>query len=392
MKSILHPSLRFLFFNLVLASCMIPKNAECQVYTFDLKNLPKKSTVKLSEIGTTEISYVPLETSPQSLIPQIRKVFFSKSYFLTQSSADINMFRYDGSFVTKIGTIGRGPNEFTMAHDVDIDPKDESIYIADGSQQKFLVFDKNGKIVRTFKSPLSGVINFKLTEDGILCYFPNHMGIVENSYILIDPTGKTIKNFTNKYPWKRTVPNVVYTSENLFYRSNGELLKKEIYSDTIYSYKNKSFEPHLIVEVGKLRLTAAKREENDALFVMKNFLTPVNLFEFGNNVYYEFYIDNNGRTEGLSFIGSKTGNLKVLFGSEGILNDIDAGPAILPKTVSDNSTIIGWIDALKLKQYIVSDEFKISKPKYPEKKKELEKLALKLKETDNPVLIMVKIK
>ena len=31
-------------------------------------------------------------------------------------------------------------------------------------------------------------------------------------------------------------------------------------------------------------------------------------------------------------------------------------------------------------------------PKYPEKKKELEKLANSLKETDNPVLIIVRLK
>ena len=242
--------LRFLLINLVLLSCMLPEGAQCQIYTFDLKKLPDKSVVKLSEIGATDVRYVPLETSPQSLIPQIRKAIFSKSYFLTLNSTDINMFRYDGSFVTKIGTIGRGPNEFTIAHDVDINPNDESINIADGFQQKFVVFNKNGKVVRTFKTPLSSAMNFKLTEEGILCYYHNHMGIIENSFILIDTTGKTIKNYPNKYHWKRTVPNVAYLGENIFYRLNGELLKKEIYSDTIYSYKNRNFEPHLIIDVG----------------------------------------------------------------------------------------------------------------------------------------------
>ena len=174
------------------------------------------------------------------------------------------MFRYDGSFVTKIGTIGRGPNEFTVAHDVDINPKTGSIYVADGWQKKFIVFNKNGKVLRTFKTPISAALNFKFTEDGILCYNQNHMGIVETSYILIDTLGNIVKNFPNKYPWKRTVPNVAYPGENLFYRFNGSLIKKEIYSDTVYTYKNKGFEPRLIIDVGNLQLSPQIREKKEA--------------------------------------------------------------------------------------------------------------------------------
>jgi hypothetical protein len=212
---------------------------ECQPLTFDLKTLPRESKIKLSEIGATEIQYIPLETIPQSLISLMRRIIFSRSYFITLGYGDIKMFRYDGSFVIKIGTNGRGPNEFITAHDVDINPKDESIYVADGWQQKFLVFNKNGEIRRTFKCPVRGPLNFRFTDDGILCYYQNHMGITENSFILMDTTGKIIKNFSNKYPWKRTVPNVAYPEENIFYKYNGNLIKKEIYSDTVFTYKNK---------------------------------------------------------------------------------------------------------------------------------------------------------
>jgi hypothetical protein len=45
-----------------------------------------------------------------------------------------------------------------------------------------------------------------------------------------------------------------------------------------------------------------------------------------------------------------------------------------------------------LKTRVSDSEFKTSIPKYPEKKKELEKLANSLKETDNPVLILVRLR
>jgi len=46
-----------------------------------------------------------------------------------------------------------------------------------------------------------------------------------------------------------------------------------------------------------------------------------------------------------------------------------------PRTIKDDNTILSWIDAPKLKAYVASKTFKDSKPKYPDKKKELEKLA-----------------
>ena len=85
--------------------------------------------------------------------------------------------------------------------------------------------------------------------------------------------------------------------------------------------------------------------------------------------------------------------MQVLFNpEEGIINDLDGGVNILPLTIKDDNTIIGWVDAIKLKAHVASETFKNSSPEYLEKKKELEKLADSLKETDNPVLVMVRLK
>ena len=72
--------------------------------------------------------------------------------------------------------------------------------------------------------------------------------------------------------------------------------------------------------------------------------------------------------------------------------DLAGGTYIWPQTTKDGNTLITWIDALKLKTHVASGPFKNSTPKYPEKKKELEKLANSLKETDNPILIIVSLK
>ena len=59
---------------------------------------------------------------------------------------------------------------------------------------------------------------------------------------------------------------------------------------------------------------------------------------------------------------------------------------------NQNEFLISWTDAYKLKTYLKSEAFQSSTPKYPEKKKELERQANSLDENDNPVLMLVKLK
>ena len=383
-----------LFGILLMDSLILSLPAECQSLKIDLRKLPKKEAVRLSDLGATDIQYIPLETTKQNVLPEIKKIVFGKSFFLTHSYANINMFRYNGQFVTKISKEGRGPDEITVAHDVDINPKDEKIYLVDGWLQKFLVYNRDGKLMRSFKSPLKIAINFRITNDGILCYNDNNMAKTTDSFILIDTLGKVIMNYPNTYKWQdKTNRTVGYLHENLFYRFNDQIFKKEMYSDTVFVYRDKAFKPHIIIDVGKLRITPEARTNSPVAYIIHNFLTPHKLFECGDYIYYEFSYQPDDENEGFSVIASKGNNFKIFFDPEkGLINDLDGGPNIIPQTVKDNNILVTWIDAIDFKNHISSETFRKSKPLYPEKKKELEKLAASLKETDNPVLVQVRLK
>lgn len=381
-------------FLLILVTISCKSQDDNKIITFNLKELPKVTSVKLSDLGFVNIEYLPLETNEQCMIPRINDIIFGNDYFLIHFFSKIYKFRSDGSFEAKIGIEGRGPNEFTVVHDLDIDKKNQKIYLVSGWQKKFYVYSENGKFIRTFQCP-QNTTNFKIDEDRILCYNINSFANVENSYNLIDTTGGVIKNFPNRYTWGKAqgVGTYVFQFENIFYRFNSQLFKKEVYSDTIYLFERMDFKPHLVIKHGKRLITSKIRSNSSPEYMRDNFITPINLFEFGDYVYYEFIISLNGHGEGLSFIGSKNKNLNALVDPEkDIINDLDGGPNIWPKTTKDDNTIIAWVDALKLKNHVASEEFKNSKPKYPERKKELVKLANSLKETDNPILMMVRLK
>ncbi|MCX6227403.1 MAG: hypothetical protein NTV01_22145, partial [Bacteroidia bacterium] len=77
--------------------------------------------------------------------------------------------------------------------------------------------------------------------------------------------------------------------------------------------------------------------------------------------------------------------------NSGLRNDYDGGVNFFKKMVND-STLAMWVDAWELKLHVSSRAFKNSTPKYPQKKKELERLANSLSDNDNPVLILCAFK
>jgi hypothetical protein len=274
--------------------------------------------------------------------------------------------------------------------DIDINRENQDIYLVSTWQKKFIAYSKDGDFIRAFHCP-QNTSNFRITRDGILCYNRNTLGNVEASYNLMDFEGSEIKNYSNRYQWVNSQRDMyVFVYENLFYRFNNKLFKKEVYSDTIYVFEGLNFKPRYVIAAGQRLITPEARSKFKPIYIGENYIIPFNMFAFGNYIYYEYAIK---RKFIFGFIGSFKDNFTAYINPEqGLINDLDGGPNIWPKTVKDDNTIVSWVDAIKLKKHVASDAFINSHPKYPEKKKELEKLANSLKETDNPVLMLVKLK
>ncbi len=395
--------IKMLIISLIIISCQSANNKDIsQIITFDLTELPKISETKLSDLGFADIEYIPLETNEQSTMGRfgLRAVtdrfIVGNSFYIIKQFNAIVKYRDDGSFETRIGTVGRGPTEFQVAHDIDLDKENHKIYLVSGFQEKFNVYSESGEYVKTFKSPFHAPIQFRFENNEILCYFENLQGNIENSFVVIDTMGRIIKNFPNKYPFTLNKKGGVGVGrENLFYQFNNQLYKKEVYSDTIYVFEDMVFKPHIVIEVGDRLLTPEARAQYDLFYLGEHYIRPIHLFEFGDYIYYEYTYRVIPQTNNIryGFIGSKTNDFRAFINAEqGLINDLDGGPDILPETIKNDKTIISWVDALQLKTLVASETFKNSRPKYPEKKTELVKLANSLKETDNPVLVLVKMK
>ncbi|MFH0842573.1 MAG: 6-bladed beta-propeller [Bacteroidota bacterium] len=388
------PLIIFIVLVLIICCSRSKSSEKEELRIFNITEKPKISEIKLSTLGFYDIEYIPLESTDSSMFKGINMIKTSEDFFLIHTYDRILRFGRNGSYEATIGSSGRGPDEYLVANDVEIDKDNHLIYLVDGLKKQLLVYSDDGKLLRKHKIICASGIQFRFINDGFLCYNENHSGNVENSYFFIDTCGRINKNFPNKYAFINQ-SKYVFMRENIFYRFNNRLYKKEIYSDTVFVFENMNFKPRFLIEAGERVITPKARSIDDGLYLAEHYITPWNLFEFGDYIYYEYLYESKIGQNNImyGFIGFKKDNFQVFFNSEeGIINDLDGGPNICPKTTKNDDTIISWVDVLDLKNHVASDAFKNSTPKYADKKKELEKLAARLKETDNPVLMLVKLK
>jgi len=73
-------------------------------------------------------------------------VYVSDNYILVRESNNVpcKLFRRDGSFVGKVGSLGQGPGEYTDVYDMQIDEQAEHIYLLPFRSKAIYVYDLKG--------------------------------------------------------------------------------------------------------------------------------------------------------------------------------------------------------------------------------------------------------
>jgi hypothetical protein len=388
------------------------------------ESVGKMEVVNLSRFAI-DIRYLPLETHDNMIFTGLWDSEFSDSLFIAKDLNKCLLYDYSGKFRSAIGSLGRGPGEFQNCLNVSI-TSGSKIYIQ--SLYDLYVYYLDGKFLKKFKNA------FLFDDDYVASWYPlndsvifgkisSALGNEVNKALLFKPTGEIISEFKNYIIFKREHP-VAATSEyyaNIFH-FRGQIIFKEPFNDTVFylSDKNKLI-PSFIVNLGKYTTPLSERQKlwpdennyiivtdvfqtNDYLFLEcffgSNFpakrLTP-EILTLPNSVRYERWYNTryvlavfNKTTHNL--ILCKPSSTDNPLATSGLYNDIDAGPRFFPKKMVNDSTMVMWIDAKRLKDHVTSDDFRKNIPKYPGKKKELEELANRLTELDNPVLMFVTFK
>ena len=112
----------------------------------DRSLLKETITITLSFFIEGELQIVKLDDSEEALVKNNPAVI-SDNYILIQGMPPMpcKLFNKNtGKFISNIGSVGQGPNEYIMIYDQEIDELNNRIYLLPWNEKKLLVYDLNG--------------------------------------------------------------------------------------------------------------------------------------------------------------------------------------------------------------------------------------------------------
>ena len=376
----------------IVISCKSPENG---IYQFDPRTL-NENEITLSKIAD-EVTYVTLDNSiPLGNLFNIE--FKDTEIFLATKEIGVLSFDRGGKFIRKIGSIGRGPGEYIFSIYYTIDDKNGTIYVRDQGQV-IKVYSRNGQFVRSFSLHQYGenIDYFKFHDSKLFITYSVQFNNQKYKWIAFDTLGNVIKIKNRDMP----IFNANSGGHEGIFKFENRILYWNQYIDTIFSILPDLREkPTLIVTSGEHRMPKSKLSIEQ--FLLGKYMTVYQIFETNRFFIIDFVylkralvlIEKHNQTSYLTYLETEINNVSQNdFG--GIINDIDGGLNFLPKSYfieNNREYMVGLIDPYKIKVQVKSSEFKNSVAKYPEKKKELESFANNLTETDNQVLMIVRLK
>jgi hypothetical protein len=356
----------------------------------------KENNISLSLI-CDDVNYIPLDN--QFALGLINNLSFSNnSIYLSALNTGVMVFGDKGEFLRKIGAIGRGPGEYRFSTDFVVDDKTENVFICD--QDVVKIYSKRGRFLRSFSIHSYGdyVDGINLIDNKLFAFYNLGSYSSKSDWVVFDTSGKMITTH------ERTIPGFEsnYGGGASTYKFNGRLHYWNSFVDTVYAIRQDlTIEPSFIFNAGKLRIPKAKvtLEELSKYIIIQNVLETRQYIDiryfycFPVNKYVHVLIDKTNSNAYSSLF--KASGFYMAEYSGGIINDYDGGPDFLPERYfvrEGCEYLVGIVYPYQIIALVKSDEFKDNVPKNPEKKKVLLSLTNNLKETDNPVLMIVRLK
>ena len=114
------------------------------------------------------VSFVNLELNENSMFASLDKILFKNgNYYIfdRMGSAHVYVFSGSGKFISKIGSIGRGPHEYTRLRDFDVD-NSGNVLLSDSQRKRILKYNTYGEFLEEYKLENIRADAVKVLENG----------------------------------------------------------------------------------------------------------------------------------------------------------------------------------------------------------------------------------
>jgi len=371
-----------LFLFLLVMSCDSPDN---EIIEVDFERI-SDNEITLSAIAD-DITYVPLDNNyPMSIFYGVE--LFNDTIYLDEK--DNGMFAMDmsGKIIRRYGSRGRGPGEYVYGLRFTIDRENRILYLLD--RYNILKYSLNGTFLGNISlEKYPGLFDdIKFKNSFILVFEYINVGEAVYNWIVLDTEGNLISEKYNSIPSFKTgwgfIEKAYELESNTYYYS--------IYNDTVFSISpDFSYRPSFLFRPSELRWPRHHVELSERF----DYINVSRVFETRAFIVLKYYYNQKSY---MTFIDKSNGkSYKVTWEGEngGIINDLDGGVPFEPVQClkkDGREYLVGYTQALDIISRVHSNDYKNYTPIYPEKKEALTKIAENIKETDNALLTIVRLK
>lgn len=213
------------------------ENNEVKTIRINVKDCEKDMDIS-DMFDTSFFRIIPLETTPECLIGgEIRQIFYrdGRVYVVEKMAKGVFVFDDNGKFISKIQSLGQGPEEYLNIKAVSI--TDDKILILDDFGRKVLIYDLNcnylGKLSLRSKFPAHDMFAI-----GDRIYFVSRLEEIKDGHgpyrlCSLDIEGQNMQKYI---PFDTATVWPGYTNDNGVYTDiSGNVKLMYIHTDTIYN-------------------------------------------------------------------------------------------------------------------------------------------------------------
>jgi hypothetical protein len=362
-----------------------------KTYLIDADNTKELINLKLTDLADS-LRFVILETTRESLLGN--PVFIvSDEYILAYSQNEYYKFSAEGKFIKKIIYKGRGPQEISLVTSVYFDKGKNLLYLNDHQKSYLLVYDlKSDQFLQSIEKRSMG-FEFVISDSIIISN-----GSEADALVTRNINGDILCRIpNNKKILSRTTSKVRFQVNNLYYWGN-ELFTKFERDDTLFIFENNSLNPYLFVKFNTVKDNPPVDmiKDGDRGFSIICITKKSVLISTGKLENVEYYSGGNvsSKSKREYFILDKVTGLSVKvnsFTDDYIGSDfkVTSEGISIPRNIQ-NGRIIIPLNPLDIRNILVKDSQNNNLSKSI--KERLKKINDGINETDNPVLVIGKIK
>ncbi len=224
-----------------------------------------------------DLRFIQLETTEESMIGEISDIYISSDniYILDKNNLKtVLSFSKDGEFLTKYGSIGRGPGEFSYVKSFIVDEESQQIELL-VPPNHIMIYNIQGELIDEIKNyDQIPAVSFTKTHRGNYFLYGGHNdGFDVNRIYLVNRDGELLDKYfteeTNLFPFEEHKNNFTSFGSKTYFR--------EFFDNTIYIVSEENISPVYEFDFGEYNLPPDP--PGDLFLSIEKHASIVNFFE-----------------------------------------------------------------------------------------------------------------